>query len=54
VGEKLKASGKLVRRYIKREREYFVWEIRFHDEAGLEVAHYLQENLETYKKVSQP
>ena len=50
VGEKLKVTGKLVGRYEKREREYFVWDIRFLDEAGEEVARYQHSDLETYLK----
>ncbi|MFQ5874731.1 MAG: hypothetical protein ACE5JL_13175 [Dehalococcoidia bacterium] len=53
VGEKLTLSGRLVRRYIKREREYSVWDIRFQDEAGREVARYQDEGLETYRKVGE-
>lgn len=53
VGERLTVTGQLLRRYIKREREYSVWGIRFRDEAGKEVACYREEGLETYQKVGE-
>lgn len=53
AGERLTVTGQLLRRYIKREREYSVWDIRFRDEAGKEVACYREEGLETYQKVGQ-
>ena len=53
AGEKLTVTGQLLRRYIKREREYSVWDIRFRDEDGKEVAYYREEGLETYQKVGE-
>ncbi|MFQ5875839.1 MAG: MaoC family dehydratase [Dehalococcoidia bacterium] len=50
VGEKLTVTGRLMDRYEKRQREYFVWDIRFRDEAGEEVARYEHIDLETYLK----
>ncbi|MEE9247099.1 MAG: MaoC family dehydratase N-terminal domain-containing protein [Dehalococcoidia bacterium] len=53
AGERLTITGQLLSRYIKREREYSVWDIRFRDEAGKEVAYYREEGLETYQKVGE-
>ena len=53
AGERLTVTGQLLCRYIKREREYSVWDIRFRDEAGKEVAYYREEGLETYQKVGE-
>ncbi len=53
AGERLTVTGQLLRRYIKREREYSVWDIRFRDETGKEVACYREEGLETYQKVGE-
>ncbi|MEE9198245.1 MAG: MaoC family dehydratase [Dehalococcoidia bacterium] len=50
VGERITATGRLVDRYVKRERERFVWDIRFRDEKGQEVARYEHIDLETYLK----
>ena len=51
VGERLRVTGRLVDSYVKREREYFEWDIRFNDESGKEVARYHHTDLETYRKV---
>lgn len=53
IGEKLTLTGQLIKRYVKREREYTVSEFLFKDAEGKEVARYSQEGLETYKKVSE-
>jgi hypothetical protein len=53
IGEKLAVTGRLIKRYVKREREYTVSEFTFNDAAGEEVARYSQEGLDTYRKVGE-
>lgn len=53
VGDRLTIKGQIICHYTKREREYSVWNFRFIDESGEEVACYMQEGLETYAKAGE-